>query len=229
MRSTCVHNNQIKTKILLLLVVFMLFCEVGQAQVKKTSQSRSASKSFIEVLKRGLNVEHIPFALKTNTLGDLMAIPNIGAEICVYKNFTVGVSYNNIWLRNKAHTKYYRFEAFEAEVSYYINKQRASFVKGHHVGIYGQMQTWDFTLKKQGYLAERWSFGGGVSYGYTLPIVKNLNVDFEIGLGYLGGKRHQYVPENGLRKWMSSKQFHWVGPTKLEVTLQWVLDFKGWR
>ena len=37
MRSACVHNNQIKTKILLLLAVFMLFCEVGQAQVKKTS------------------------------------------------------------------------------------------------------------------------------------------------------------------------------------------------
>ena len=55
------------------------------------------------------------------------------------------------------------------------------------------------------------------------------DVDFEIGLGYLGGRMHQYVPENGLRVWKSVEPLHWVGPTKLEVTIQWIIDFNEWR
>lgn len=190
---------------------------------------QSTSNSFKEILKRGVKNDYpIFFALKTNLLSDLFVIPNIGAELGVYKGITVGISYSNIWLRNKTHTKYYRFEILEGEICYHINKDGIPF-KGHHVGVYGQMQTWDFTFKNRGYLAERWSYGGGISYGYTMPIIKSLNVDFEIGLGYLGGKVHQYVPENGLRVWKSVESFHWVGPTKLEVTVQWIIDFKEWR
>lgn len=224
MRSV-LHNDQIKAKILLLLTMSLLLCGVGYAQTQN-NPLLSSSDAIQDTLNVSVKKNPILFALKTNSFSDLFAIPNIGAEVDVYKGITVEVSYYNSWLRNKAHTRYYRFEGFEAEVCYY--KDAVSF-KGHHIGVYGQMMTWDFTFRKRGYLAERWVYGGGISYGYTMPIIKNLNVDFEIGLGYLGGRMHQYVPENGLRVWKSVEPLHWVGPTKLEVTIQWIIDFNEWR
>lgn len=161
-------------------------------------------------------------AIETNLLFDALAIPNIGAEIGIYKGLTVGGNYQNIWLRDKAWTRWYRFEGFEAGINWYINKENRPF-KDHHIGIYGQMVTWDFTIDGRGYLAERWAYGGGISYGYVLPIGKRFNLDFEIGIGYLGGNMHEYIPEDGHRVWQSYKPFHWIGPTKLGITLQWLI------
>lgn len=168
--------------------------------------------------------EKKPFylAIETNLLFDALAIPNIGAEIGIYKGLTVGGNYQNIWLRDKAWTRWYRFEGFEVGINWYINKKNRPF-KGHHIGIYGQMVTWDFTIDGRGYLAERWAYGGGISYGYVLPIGKRFNLDFEIGIGYLGGNMHEYIPEDGHRVWQSYEPFHWIGPTKLGITLQWLI------
>ena len=168
--------------------------------------------------------EKKPFylAIETNLLGDALVIPNIGAEVGIYKGLTVGGNYQNIWLRNSAYTRWYRFEGFEAGINWYINKEKRPF-KGHHIGIYGQMVTWDFTIDGRGYLAERWAYGGGISYGYALPVGKRFNLDFEIGVGYLGGNMHEYIPEDGHRVWQSREPFQWIGPTKIGITLQWLI------
>lgn len=214
-------------KILLFLTIWMFSCGIGYAQLR--SAAHSTSPTFFQSLKEKFEVcLPIQLALKSNLLSDFAAIPHISAEVGIYKGITISGSYHNMWLRNKVRTRWYRFEGSEAEVSYYINKEEVPF-KGHHVGLYGQMQTWDFTLNGRGNLGERWAYGCGVSYGYILPVIKNLNIDFEVGLGYLGGKRHRYTPEDGHRVWDSVKSFHWVGPTKLEATVQWIMDFKAWR
>ena len=170
------------------------------------------------------NTRKKPFylALKSNLLYDAAVIPNIGAEIGIWQGLTLGGYYQNIWLRNAARTRWYRLEGFEAEIKYYFNKEKRPF-RGHHVGIYGQLLTWDFTYKGRGYLAERWAYGGGISYGYILPIARRLNLDFEVGVGYLGGNMHEYVPMDGHRVWQSLEPFRWIGPTKLGVTLQWLI------
>lgn len=161
-------------------------------------------------------------AVKSNLLYDAAVIPNIGAEIGLWKGFTLSGSYQNIWLRDKAWTRWYRVEGFEFGVNKYFNKDGHPF-RGHHIGIYGQMLTWDITINGRGYLAERWAYGGGVSYGYTLSIGRRFNLDFEIGVGYLTGKMHEYIPQDGHRVWQSLKPFNWIGPTKIGVTLQWLI------
>ena len=40
----------------------------------------------------------------------------------------------------------------------------------------------------------KWSYGGGVAYGYSLPVGHRFNVDFTLGIGYLGGSYKEYIP-----------------------------------
>lgn len=160
--------------------------------------------------------------IKTNLLYDAAIIPNIGAEVGIYKGLALSGYYQNIWLRNKTLTRWYRLEGFEAGLKWYINKAKRPF-KGHHVELYGQMLTWDFTYNGRGYLAERWAYGGGLSYGYAARIGRRFNLDFEIGIGYLSGDMHEYIPQDGHRFWQSLEPFHWIGPTKIGVTLQWLV------
>ena len=78
-------------------------------------------------------------------------------------------------------------------------------------------------LGDRGYMADKWNYAFGVSYGYSLPIAKRLNLDFTLGIGYWGGRYKEYLPVEGHYVWQSTKQRHWWGPTKAEVTLVWLL------
>ena len=40
--------------------------------------------------------------------------------------------------------------------------------------------SYDFELGGKGYLGDKWSYGGGVAYGYSLPVGHRFNVDFII-------------------------------------------------
>ena len=215
-------------KILLLLIASLFFCENANAQDSTVVHLTPPTHLSPSNSKKGKDFSFPPLALETNLLYDLLLIPNIGVEVGVYENITVGISYHNIWLRNKAYTRWYRTEGLEMDGRYYLNKERLPF-KGHHVGIYAQMLTWDITFRKKGHLAERWSYGAGILYGYNMPIIKDLNLDLEIGLGYLGGRRHRYTPQDGHRVWNSSKTHHWVGPTKIKVTVQWMINLNKWE
>lgn len=160
--------------------------------------------------------------IKTNLLYDLAVIPNIGLELGIAGNLAASASYENIWLRDKDWTQWYRVEGFEAGLKYYINRHKKTF-KGHHFEIYGQMLTWDITYDGTGYLAERWALGGGIAYGYAIRLARRLNLDLEIGAGYLQGNMHKYIPQDGHRVWQSLEKFQWIGPTRAGFSLQWLI------
>lgn len=94
---------------------------------------------------------------------------------------------------------------------------------GHHLGIYAQMLTYDIEFGGKGYMGPRWSYGGGLEYGFSLPVAKRLNIDFSIGVGYLDGYYYKYLPIDGHYVWQSTKKRHWIGPTKAEISLIWLI------
>ena len=94
---------------------------------------------------------------------------------------------------------------------------------GHHVGLYGQIVTYDFELGGKGYLGDKWSYGGGVAYGYSLPVGHRFNVDFTLGIGYLGGLYKEYIPLDGHYVWQTTKKRRWFGPTKAGISLVWLI------
>jgi hypothetical protein len=100
---------------------------------------------------------------------------------------------------------------------------KAKPLTGHHLGLYGQMITYDFQVGNKGILADRWSWAAGLEYGYSLPIARRFNIDFTLGLGYHWGKFDEYLPIDTHPVWQASKNRKYIGPTKAEVNLVWLI------
>ena len=87
----------------------------------------------------------------------------------------------------------------------------------------GRSSPMDFELGGKGYLGDKWSYGGGVAYGYSLPVGHRFNVDFTLGIGYLGGSYKEYIPLDGHYVWQTTKNRRWFGPTKAGISLVWLI------
>lgn len=164
------------------------------------------------------------WALKTNALYDIMLVPNIGIEYAVNEQWSVAANWMYAWWSNRSKDNFWRIYGGDMEVRrWFGRKADEKPLQGHHIGVYGQLFTYDFELGGRGYLGDKWSYAFGISYGYSLPLAKRLNLDFNLGLGYWGGKYKEYLPIEGHYVWQSTKQRHWWGPTKAEVSLVWLL------
>lgn len=178
-------------------------------------------KCFVELVQ---SAPKFYMAAKTNTLYDLALIPNLGAEFYLGKNFSVVATAVFSWWKNDNIFWYWRTYGADLTLRYWFGKRaNEKPLTGHHVGIYGHALTYDFEAGGRGYLAAKPSVGYGVEYGYSLPIAKRLNLDFNIGFGYFGGEFEEYLPIDGHYVWQVTKHRHWVGPTKMEVSLSWLL------
>ena len=168
---------------------------------------------------RSLNI-----ALKTNFLYDVALVPNLGVEIALGKNWSIGANWMYAWWSNRGKDNFWRIYGGDVEVRRWFGKKAAEKpLQGHHVGVYGQLLTYDFETGGRGYMADKWNYTFGVSYGYSLPIAKRLNLDFNLGIGYWGGRYKEYLPVEGHYVWQSTKNRRWFGPTKAEISLVWLL------
>lgn len=162
-------------------------------------------------------------ALKTNMLYDALLVPNIGVEVAFADVWSVAANWMYAWWKCDHKHNYWRTYGGDIEIRRWFGPQaEAKPLSGHHAGIYGQMLTYDVELGHSGYLGDRWTWAVGASYGYSLPVGRHLNIDFEIGIGYLQGTYQKYKPIDDHYVWQSTRKRHWVGPTKLEISLVWL-------
>lgn len=171
-------------------------------------------------------------AVKTNLLYDALLVPNIGVEFYVAKGFSVGGNWMYAWWNRNSRHYYWRIYGGELAIRKYFNRTtEGSPLNGHHIGIYGQVFTYDFETGGHGYMGgkpggtlwEKMNYSAGLEYGYSLPITRRLNLDFVIGVGYWGGTYYEYLPTDNHYVWQATKQRRWFGPTKAEMSLVWLL------
>ena len=170
--------------------------------------------------------EKKPFylAAKNNMLYDLALVPNVGAEFYLGNNISLAGNWMYAWWSNHDVHWFWRTYGGDLGVRYWFGKAAAEKpLQGHHVGLYGQIITYDFELGQRGYLGDRWTYRAGVEYGYSFPIARRLNLDLNLGLGFLYGEFKEYLPIDGHYVWQSTKLRQWVGPTKGEISLVWLL------
>lgn len=162
--------------------------------------------------------------VKTNMLYDALLVPNGGLEIYLGKNWSIDAYWMYAWWKSDRVHNYWRTYGGDVELRKWLGSAaKRKPLTGHHIGAYAQIVTYDFELGGRGYLADRWSYAAGMSYGYSLPVAKRLNIDFSIGLGYMGGEYKEYLPQDGHYVWQSTKRRHWIGPTKAEISLVWLI------
>ncbi|MDO4165314.1 MAG: DUF3575 domain-containing protein [Bacteroides sp.] len=171
-------------------------------------------------------------AVKTNLLYDALAVPNVGVEFYLGKQWSIAANWMYAWWKTDRHHRYWRIYGGDIALRRWFGKAaKEKPLTGHHIGLYGQVLTYDFEWGGTGYMAgepggnilDRANYAVGLEYGYSLPIARRLNLDFTIGLGYMGGKYYEYKPEDDCYVWQATKNRHYFGPTKLEVSLVWLL------
>ncbi len=173
---------------------------------------------------------HFPVAIKTNLLYDIAGVPNLGVEAVIKKSWTIGLNYMHAWWSTKSRNRYWRIYGGDIYARKYLGeKANERNFTGHHLGLYGQALTYDFEWGKKGIMGgipggnifDKLNYGGGIEYGYSHPIARHLNLDFSLSLGYFGGEYIEYEPIDGYYVWMATKQRHYWGPTKAEISLVW--------
>ncbi|WP_295915090.1 DUF3575 domain-containing protein [uncultured Alistipes sp.] len=171
-------------------------------------------------------------ALKTNLLYDALAVPNIGIEFYAGRNWSVGGNWMYAWWKTDRRHWYWRTYGGELNIRKWFGKKaQEKPLQGHHLGLYGQIVTYDFETGGRGYMGgkpggslwDKANWGAGIEYGYSLPVARRLNVDFTLGVGYLGGEYWEYTALEDCYVWQATKQRRWFGPTKAEVSLVWLL------
>ena len=165
-------------------------------------------------------------ALKTNLLYDLALVPNVAVEYAATDKFSVSVDWMYAWWSRDDKHDYWRVYGGDVELRYWLGDKQGRRFAGHHVGAYGGMLTYDVEWGGTGYMGEKWSYLLGLSYGYALPLSRRLRLDFEIGLGYMGGEYYEYEPEGDKYFWQQTKKRKWFGPTRAEISLIWLLGQK---
>ncbi len=155
--------------------------------------------------------------LRTNMLYDALLVPNIGAEFYLGNNWSVVAGWMYGWWKTDRHHWYWR--AYGGDVAlrkWFGRAAKEKPLTGHHLGVYGQVFTFDFETGGRGYMGgkpggtlwEKANYAAGLEYGYSLPVARRLNIDFTIGAGYWGGTYYEYLPEDGCYVWQSTKQRH---------------------
>lgn len=171
-------------------------------------------------------------ALKTNLLYDAVLIPNAGVEVNLGRQWTVGLDGFYTWFSSDSRHRYWQGYGGYLTLRRYFGSRAADqpfMFEGHHLGAYILGLTYDVEWGGRGYQADRFGFGGGVEYGYSLPIGRRLCLDFSLGIGFQDGEYKTYDPVDDHYVWQSTNKRHWFGPTKAEVSLKWILGKGGRR
>lgn len=199
----------------------ILHFELAPAATPASAESAlpvSAPTPFAAFLRR------LFVAVSTNLLYDAAAIPNLGIEISLDGLWSLTADWNFAWWSNTGKNRSWQtYGGYLGARRYFGRLAETRRFSGHYAGLYVDALTYDFELGGTGYQAARLGFGGGLEYGFSLPLNEFLNLDFSLGLGYQDGEYKTYEPRDGHFVWTGTYKRMWVGPTKAQVGLKWIL------
>jgi hypothetical protein len=175
----------------------------------------------------------IYMALKTNLLYDAVLLPNLTAEFWLGSRLSLAIEGNwSWWTRNDPIQNwwYHRIQAAGAELRYWMKSPHP--LNGHAVGVYYIFGDYDIRLSTKDEYSKGWlSYGSrsaGVTYAYSMPIARKFNLEFGLGLGFLGGRYYQYDYCMQHEEWTQRAVYNrkYFGPTRVGVSIVW-LPFTG--
>lgn len=173
-------------------------------------------------------------ALKTNLLYDAVTALNAEVEVPIGKRFSVMVEDVFPWWSWGPNGHKYCLQMWTMSVEprwWFYRKGMNDRLQGHFVAPYvmsGKYDfQWDTSICYRGY---GWS--AGLTYGYSMPLCKWLNMEFSMSIGYLNASYQHYQPspdyEHLYKDPAKAGRMSYFGPTKLKVSLVLPIKF-SWR
>jgi len=158
-------------------------------------------------------------ALKTNLPYWLTTTPNIGVEWAVNNRYTVELSGGyNPWTFLPDYMSLRHYQILP-EVRYWF----AGPFFHHFLGIHGVYSRYNIgrikfisPLKEHVYKGN--DYGGGITYGYQMPVGNRWNLEFSIGAGYLYRDYDKYLCIECEDRLDHHKK-HYFGITKATVAI----------
>lgn len=183
-----------------------------KAEAEKAAQQNTLADTPSET--KITNDYHL--SLRANLLRWATLTPDLGLEWRICPSW--GIAVNGSWTSWSWSDKDRRYALWEVapEVRYYMGEKKAWYLGAMFKA--GQFNYKLSEIGKQGDL-----MGGGITAGYQLRLNKALDLDFNLGLGYLNADYEKYEVIDGVRVRRGNETKDWCGPINAGVTLVWKL------
>ena len=154
--------------------------------------------------------------LRANLLRWAILTPDLGVEWRICPSW--GIAVNGSWTSWTWSDKDRRYALWEVapEVRYYMGEKKAWYL-----GAMFKAGQFNYKLSETGKQGDL--MGGGITAGYQLRLNKALDLDFNLGLGYLNADFEKYEVIDGVRVRRGNETKDWCGPINAGVTLVWKL------
>lgn len=161
-------------------------------------------------------------AVRSNMLYDAALTPDFGIELSLRPRWSLGVEGVYAWWSKESARRCWRIRGLWVEPRFWFGRRPEERVlTGHHAGVYVSYHDYDFEFGGRGWQSHSGAAGVGLSYGYSFPAGKRVNIDVGLRAGYSTGRIVRYRPECGAYVCDKRYRNHYVGITGLEVTLVW--------
>ena len=186
--------------------------ERQKAEAEKAAQQNTLSGTPSET--KITNDYHL--SLRANLLRWATLTPDLGLEWRICQSWSIAV--NGSWPSWSWSDKDRRYALWEVtpEVRYYMGEKKAWYL-----GAMFKAGQFNYKLSETGKQGDL--MGGGITAGYQLRLNKALDLDFNLGLGYLNVDFEKYEVIDGVRVRRGNETKDWYGPINAGVTLVWKL------
>ena len=156
------------------------------------------------------------FSLRANLLRWTTLTPDLGLEWRICPSW--GIAVNGSWTSWSWSDKDRRYALWDVapEVRYYMGEKKAWYL-----GAMFKAGQFNYKLSETGKQGDL--MGGGITAGYHLRLNKALDLDFNLGLGYLNADFEKYEVIDDVRVRRGNETKDWWGPINAGVTLVWKL------
>ena len=165
-------------------------------------------------------------AVKTNLIYDATATVNVGMEVGLAPRWTFDLSGNlNTWSKNE-YTKWKHWMVQPEARYWFCDRFSRHFIGAHlltgafnfgnidnNISLLGT----DFSVLSD-YRYQGYAYGGGLAYGFAFVLSKHLNLELEVGAGYVYLDYEKFECADCGRK-VGEGNHHYVGPTKAAINL----------
>ena len=190
--------------------------EARLAAEKAEAEKAAQQNTLADTLSETKITTDYHLSLRANLLRWATLTPDLGLEWRICPSW--GIAVNGSWTSWSWSDKDRRYALWEVapEMRYYIGEKKAWYL-----GAMFKAGQFNYKLSETGKQGDL--MGGGITAGYRLRLNKALDLDFNLGLGYLNADYEKYEVIDGVRVRRGNETKDWWGPINAGVTLVWKL------